>query len=164
MMKHEFDRIGRDLGYGDCAPEMWDEIERVYMGAEKVSKEGICYAYWTGNGYYPLKDAVDALDVKNGESEGSRAVALVGRVLCKTMTADDVRKVVDEIALGINRNWEREGVKARDEHLAQVKRDEREQEREERARKREALAAEREKRRRERELARQMREDARASR
>lgn len=164
-MKHEFDRIGRDMGYGACADEMWDEIERVYMGAEKVSKEALCYAYWTGNGYYTLKDAVDALEFVTADGEGRRALELVKRVLCRYANVEDeLRKAISEIADGMNRLWEREGVKVRNAHLKQVEREERELEREKRRVERErvkaARAAEREEKRREREYRRQMREYA----
>jgi len=160
MMKIEFDRIGRDLGFGECAPNMWDEIERVYMGAERVSKEAICYAYWTANGYHVLKDAVDALDIFDMEGTRMRAVNLVERVMgrCAT-TREDVKRVVDEIANGLNRKWEREGVKVRKAHLAQVEKERRELARTERERAKAARAAEREEKRRERELVRQARED-----
>lgn len=141
-MKHEFDRIGRDMGYGACADEMWNEIERVYMGAEKVSKEALCYAYWSGKGYHKLKDAVDALGFITENGEGRRAVGLVKRVLCRYANVEDeLRKAVSEIADGLNYLWTSEGVKARDAHLKQVEREERELEREEKKRKRRVRAA-----------------------
>lgn len=141
-MKHEFDRIGRDMGYGACADEMWDEIERVYMGAEKVSKEALCYAYWSGKGYYMLKDAVDALECVTDDGEGRRAFELVKRVLCRYASVEDeLRKAVSEIADGLNYLWTSEGVKARDAHRKQVEREERELEREEKKHRRRVRAA-----------------------
>lgn len=137
MMKHEFDRIGREMGYGACADEMWDEIERVYMGAEKVEKEALCYAYWTGKGYHPLKDALDALQSITEEGEGKRAFDKVKRVLCRYASVEDeLRKAVAEIADGINRLWNEEGVKAREKHRKAVEREERELERVEKRKRR----------------------------
>ena len=142
MMKCEFDRIGRDIGYGACADEMWDEIERVYMGAEKVSKEAICYAYWKGKGYHKLKSAVDALEFITCYGDGRRAIESVERVLPRySGVEDELRKVVAEVADEMNRLWEREGVKVRNAHLKQVEREERELEREEKKRKRRVRAA-----------------------
>lgn len=141
MMKHEFDRIGREMGYGACADEMWDEIERVYMGAEKVEKEALCYAYWTGKGYHPLKDAVDALAAIAEDGEGKRAFDKVKRVLCRYAgVEEELRKAIAEIADGINLLWKEEGVKARDKHRKAVEREERELERIEK-RKRRGYAA-----------------------
>lgn len=159
-MKWEFDRIGQDLGYGNCAPEMYDEIERVYMCAERVSKEALCYAYWTGNGYYRLKDAVNLMLMFADESEGLEAVKLADRVMGREETTrKDAQAAIDRVSAELMKQWERKGIAQRKKHLAEVAKQEREFARQERERAKAAIRAERERKREERERMRQYREE-----
>lgn len=159
-MKWEFDRIGRDLGYGDCAPEMYEEIERVYICAERVSKEALCYAYWTGNGYYRLKDAVNLMLMFADESEGLEAVKLADRVMGREETTrKDAQAAIDRVSAELMKQWERKGIAQRKKHLADVAKQERELARQERERAKAAKIAERERKREERERLRKYREE-----
>lgn len=159
-MKWEFDRIGRDLGYGDCAPEMYEEIDRVYMCAERVSKEALCYAYWTGNGYYRLKDAVNLMLMFADESEGLEAVKLADRVMGREETTrKDAQAAIDRVSVELMKQWERKGKAQRKKHLADVAKQERELARQERERAKAAKIAERERKREERERLRKYREE-----
>lgn len=159
-MKWEFDRIGSDLGYGDCAPKMYEEIERVYMCAERVSKEALCYAYWTGNGYYRLKDAVNLMLMFADESDGLEAVKLADRVMGREETTrKDAQAAIDRISAELMKQWERKGKAQRKKHLADVAKQERELARQERERAKAAKIAERERKREERERLRKYREE-----
>ena len=52
MLKQEFDRISRNMGYGPCADNMFDEIERMYSAHDDMTKEAAVYIYWNKPGVY----------------------------------------------------------------------------------------------------------------
>lgn len=86
MMKSEFDALSVEAGFGPCAPNMYDEIEMVYMEVGSLSKEDMVQLYWKHTGVYETlvqlahaKKAIAFLANRNRREISDAVAAAFGR-------------------------------------------------------------------------------------
>ena len=90
MMKSEFDALSVEAGFGPCAPNMYDEIEMVYMEVGSLSKEDMVQLYWKHTGVYETlvqlahaKKAISLLANRNRVEIKNAVAAAFGREAAK---------------------------------------------------------------------------------